>query len=108
MSTARRWKRQVAARRGPALSCLAMMAEVGGRWSAEAAQFLSALAKACALSVPQGLQGWVEAAWIRRWSVILACSAALAFSLSLLDQRPVPQVCEILSAHGVLGMTSSR
>ena len=41
-------------------------------------------------------------AWIRWWSAILACSAARAVSLSLLDQRPVPQVCEIPSAHEVL------
>ena len=36
-----------------------LAAEVGGRWSAETAQFLSALAKARALSVPQVLQGRV-------------------------------------------------
>ena len=74
-----------------------LAAEVGGRWSTETAQFLSALAKAHALSVPQVLQGRVEAAWIRRWNAILACSAARAFSLSLLDQRPLPQVCKIPS-----------
>ena len=78
-----------------------LAAEVGGRWSTETAQFLSALAKARALSVPQVLQGRVQAAWIRRWSAILACSAARAFSLSLLDQRLVPQVCDIPSAHEV-------
>ena len=82
-----------------------LAAEVGGRWSTETAQFLSALAKARALSVPQVLQGRVEAAWIRRWSAILACSAARAFSLSL-DQRhrcakfpPYTKCC---------GMTGSR
>ena len=79
-----------------------LAAEVGGRRSTETTQFLSALVKARALSVPQALQGRVEAAWIRRWSAILASSAARAFSLSLLDQRPVPQVCEIPSAHQVL------
>ena len=81
MLTARRWKQQDAARRGPTLSWLAgdggtarlvvLVAEVGGRWSTETAQFLSALAKARALSVPQVLPGRVEAAWIRRWSAIL-------------------------------------
>ena len=35
------------------------------------------------------LQGRVEAAYIHRWSAVLACSAARAFSLSLLDRRPV-------------------
>ena len=36
-----------------------LAAEVGGRWSTQTAQFLSALAKARALSVPQVLQGRV-------------------------------------------------
>ena len=38
------------------------------RWSAETAQFLTAL---------------------RRWSAILACTAARGFTVSLLDRRPV-------------------
>ena len=64
---------------GPASVVLA--AEVGGRWNAETAQFISALAKARSSSVPEILQARVEAAWIRRWSAILACSAARAFSV---------------------------
>ena len=79
-----------------------LAAEVGGRWNTETAQFISALAKARSTSVPEFLQARVEAAWIRRWSAILACSAARAFSLSLLDQRPVPRMCEIPSSHEVL------
>ena len=67
-----------------------MAAEVRGRWSVETAQFLSALAKAKAQSAPHLLQGRVEAAWLRRWSATLACSAARSFAVSLLDRRPVP------------------
>ena len=56
-----------------------------------------------AQEVPLVLQGRAEAAWVRRWSAILACTAARAFSLSLLDSRPdggsgdvVPSVHEVL------------
>ena len=53
-----------------------LAAEVGVRWSDEIAQFLRELAKARADSVPHLLQGRVKAAWLRRWSSLLACSAA--------------------------------
>ena len=49
-----------------------LAAEIGGRWSGEIAQFLCALATARAQSVPLNLQGRMEAAWLRRWSAILA------------------------------------
>ena len=62
----------------------------GGRWSDETAHFLRSLAKAKAESVPLLLQNRVKAAWLRRWSSILACSAGRAFALSLLDRRPNP------------------
>ena len=65
-----------------------LAAEVGGRWNSETAQFLTALARARAQEVPLVLEGRAEAAWVRRWSAILACTAARAFSLSLLDSRP--------------------
>ena len=79
-----------------------LAAEVGGRWSAETAQFLTALAKARAQEVPPlVLQGRAETAWVRRWSVMLACS--VLFALSLLDRRPVsgsdavvPSVSEVM------------
>ena len=63
-------------------------AGVGGRWSAETAQLLSALAKARAREVPFILQARAEAAWRRRWSNILACSAARAFRLFLVGDPP--------------------
>ena len=68
-----------------------LAAEVGGRWSAETAQFLTALAKARAQEVPQGR---AEIAWVKRWSTILACTAARAFTMSLLDRRPVSGIGE--------------
>ena len=80
-----------------------LAAEVGGRWNEETATFLSALAKAKALESPLVLQGRVQAAYIRRWSAVLACSAARAFSLSLLDRRPVHGTgADIPSVHEVL------
>ena len=49
-----------------------LAAEVGGRWSEETAQFLRALAKAHAQTAPLILQNRVKAAWLRRWSNVLA------------------------------------
>ena len=66
-----------------------LAAEVGGRWSDETAKFLAALAKAKAQASPSILQNRVKAAYLRGWSAVLACSAARAFTASLLDQRPV-------------------
>ena len=80
-----------------------LAAEVGGRWSEETALFLGALAKARAQESPQLLQGRVSAAYIRRWSALLACSLVRSFTLSLLEQRPVPSVgADIPSVHEVL------
>ena len=76
-------------------------AEVGGRWSAETAQLLSALAKARAREVPFILQARVEAAWRRRWGNILACSAARAFASSLLEIRPAPATGDMPSVNEV-------
>ena len=60
-----------------------------GMWSAETAQFFSALAKVRDQEVPLVLQGLAETAWVRRWSAILACTVTRAFALWLLDRRPV-------------------
>ena len=67
-----------------------LAAEVGGRWSTETAQFLSSLANARAQSEPTILRGRTAAAWNRRWSAMLACSAARAFAVSHLDRRSTP------------------
>ena len=66
-----------------------LAAEVGGRWSGETAKFLAALADAKAQSCPFILQNRVKAAYVRRWSAVLACSAARAFTAPLPDRRPV-------------------
>ena len=105
------WRQHGARRKPPTLSlrervaALAWLfaAEVGGRWNVETAQVLIALARARAQEVPVVLQGRAEAAWVRRWSGILACTAARAFTVSLLDSRPavgtgepVPSVQEVM------------
>ena len=79
-----------------------LVAEVGGRWSTETANFLVSLAKAKALASPFVLQGRVQQAYIRRWSALLACSAVRAFTASLLDRRPVPGLGDIPSVHEVV------
>ena len=56
-----------------------------------------------AQEVPLVLQVRAEAAWVRRWNVILACTAARAFSLPLLDSRPVGGSGDVVpSVHEVL------
>ena len=60
--------------------------EVGGRFSAETAQFLTGLASAKVRELPELLRGRAHAAWLRRWSSLLACAAARAFVLSLLER----------------------
>ena len=52
-----------------------LAAEVGGRWSDEAADFLKQLAMAKARGVPRVLQVRTRQAWHMRWSSLLACSS---------------------------------
>ena len=52
--------------------------------------FLWSLASDKASSAPKLLRGSARAAWYRRWSSLLACSAAKAFATSLLEQRGSP------------------
>ena len=75
--------------------------EVGGRFSAKTAQFLTGLASAKVRELPVLLRGRAHAAWLRRWSAMLACAAAArAFALSLLEMDtsggvdgPTPSEC---------------
>ena len=60
-------------------------AEVGGRWSAEAAQFVRLLAHAKARAAPAVLRPALRGACVHRWSGLLAAAASLAFAESLLD-----------------------
>ena len=104
-----RARRKAATRNGAALQCarrrktitypelsgeggrarlVVLAAEVGGRFSEEAATFAHALAKARSRSQPPILRGRVRAAFSRRWEGILACTAAKSFAVSLLDRRP--------------------
>ena len=76
---------------------MVLAAESGGRWSVETANFLVSLANSKALDSPYVLQGRVQQAFIRRWSALLACSAVRAFTVSLLDRRPVPGLGDIPS-----------
>ena len=78
-----------------------LAAEVGGRWSAETAQFITAPASARAESEPSTLKGRMAAAWTRRWSAMLACSAGRAFALCLLDRRSVSGTGGPLCTRGV-------
>ena len=80
-----------------------LAAEVGGRWSAETAQFITAPANARAESEPSTLKGRMAAAWTRQWSATRACSTARAFALSLLDRRSVSGTGDVVpSAQEVL------
>ena len=63
-------------------------AEVGGRWSTETAEFLSALAWAKVRELPEELQGDARRAWSRRWNMVLGCAAERAVAMSLLDLVP--------------------
>ena len=59
--------------------------EVGGRWSEEARSFLSQLAKARARGENKLLRKRAEQAWRLRWGSLLACTAARAVAMSLLE-----------------------
>ena len=77
-------------------------AEVGGRWSEETAEFLTALAWAKVRDLPEELQLEGRRAWLRRWQRLLGCTAAKAFAMSLLGLVPggvdgaVPSVHEVI------------
>ena len=48
------------------------------------------------------LQGRAKAAWLRRWSSLLACSMVRAFSESLVERRAVPCTGNVPSAHEMI------
>ena len=80
-----------------------LAAEVGGRWSSETANFLNALSKAKSETAPEEVRDQVRAAWLRRWSNLLGCTAARAFATSLLEKRCSPGVSSAVPAeHEVL------
>ena len=80
--------------------------EVGGRWSEETKNFFCSLACAKSRSEARVLRGSVRAAWYRRWSCLLACAAAKAVAMSLLERRGVPGAGdEPPTAHEVVSAT---
>ena len=54
--------------------------EVGGRWSAEAAEFLHDLAEARAASAPTALRGSAKRSWTKRWSALVSVAALRTFA----------------------------
>ena len=88
---------------GSRAKLVVLAAEVGGRWSAETAQFLGALAASKARSAPEIMQASVAHAWRHRWRRMMACTAAKAFANSLLEHRsPVSAAGDIPSVHDVI------
>ena len=59
--------------------------EVGGRWSEEAVRFVRLLAKAKARTVPQLLRPAAQAAFVHRWTGILAVAAQRSVAATLLE-----------------------
>ena len=62
--------------------------EVGGRWSAEAYDFLTALASDRVANAPRELQESTYHAWKRRWTAMLSVTAMKAFADTLLCDSP--------------------
>ena len=99
---------------GSRATLVVLAAEVGGRWSTEARDFLVALAAVKGREAPFLLESSVKAAWLFRWSCMLACTAARSFALSLVDGL-APGVdgavclrrgtCEVLPVAFFLGLT---
>ena len=66
--------------------------EVGRRWSEEAQDFIRSVARAKARGEQPHLRVRARQAWRLRWATLLACSAARAFALSLLERRGVSRM----------------
>ena len=69
----------------------------------QAHDFLRQLARARARWEPPEIRQAARRAWFRRWSTALACCAAQAFALSLLERRgghgvdgEVPSTCDVI------------
>ena len=80
--------------------------EVGRRWSEESRQFLASLAAAKARSEPELMKKSTMFCWLRRWCTLMACTAARAFSLCLLERRrcaaadgSTPPTAEVVADH---------
>ena len=62
--------------------------EVGGRWSEEAAAFITNLARAKTRDIPAPLRHAATASLISRWTAFLTHAALSAFAASLLFEDP--------------------
>ena len=82
---------------------MVLAAEVGGRWSKEARDFLVTLAAVKAREALFLLEPSVKAAWLFRWNCMLAGTAARSFALLLVSglapgvEGAVPTLCDVLS-----------
>ena len=72
---------------------IVLAAEVGGRWSEEAATFLRLLARARARAAPEGLRAGTAKAFLSRWSGFLAVTAQRAFAASLWGEPLAGTAC---------------
>ena len=73
--------------------------EVGGRWSPEAASFISSLAEAKSRETPENIRNSVRAAWQYRWSSMISCAAQKALAASLLEET-------LMNAQNIDGATT--
>ena len=88
---------------GSRAKLVVLAAEVGGRWSAEVAQFIRALTTSKAVSALKFMQASVAHAWCHRLRRLSACFAAKAFAGSLLEHRsPVSAAGVVPSVHDVI------
>ena len=112
----RRKRRQTyPAASGAAWSC---QGEVGGRWNAEAASFLRLLARARACATPAALCPAAQAAWVFRWSGLVAVAAQRVLATTFPEKPlhaeqcaagPAPALHELLAdAHWTSGLQPSR
>ena len=60
--------------------------EVGGRFSADARDFLDALARGRSSGAPRALRESACKAWLRRWTSFVAVAGVIAFAASLLRE----------------------
>ncbi len=84
---------------------------MGGRLSTETLEFVRLLARARVRAEPPWLRGSAAAVWCHRWGSLLACTAARAFALSLLEQRgglgadgDAPRTHEVLADAHAAGL----
>ena len=72
----------------PDAALLVVAIELGGRWSSEAASFVSDLAWVRARTVPTLLQTAAANAWRARWTAMMAVAAQAAFAATLRGYEP--------------------